>query len=60
MPENDPHRERLKHMYAAAPTDRYFNPGMTLSEGRATVTVKACTAFYYADNAVHGSVALQG
>ncbi len=43
-------------MYAAAPINRYYAPVLTISEGRAELTIPVKPDFFHAANAVHGSV----
>ena len=56
MPDKELHFRRLERMYAAAPTNRYFRPVMTVGEGRATVRMTVREEFFHAGNAVHGSI----
>ena len=50
------HFRRLEDHYHAAPTNRYYQPRLTVSDGAATVEVEVREDFYHAMNAVHGSV----
>jgi len=50
------HHRRLERLYAAAPINRYFEPALRISEGRAEVTIPVKPEFFHAAGAVHGSV----
>src|SRR5437660_10506789 len=52
----DEHFRKLERMYAAAPINQYFRPALTVSEGRAEVTMAVQSDFFHAARAVHGSV----
>jgi uncharacterized protein (TIGR00369 family) len=56
MPDNEQHFRRLERMYAAAPTNQYFRPTMTVGEGQAAVKMTVREEFFHAGNAVHGSI----
>jgi uncharacterized protein (TIGR00369 family) len=43
-------------MYASAPINAYFAPHLTVSEGRAEVSIPVRPKFFHAAHAVHGSV----
>jgi len=43
-------------MYAAAPINRYFEPDLRISEGKAELTILIKPDFFHAAGAVHGSV----
>jgi uncharacterized protein (TIGR00369 family) len=43
-------------MYASAPVNRYFNPTLTVDDGRATVAITVRPDFFHAAHAMHGSV----
>lgn len=53
---NEEHFRKLERMYASAPINDYFRPTLTISEGRAELTMHVRRDFYHAANAVHGSV----
>ena len=50
------HYRKLEHMYASAPTNRYYAPVMRVSEGRAELVIPIRPEFFHAAGAVHGSV----
>ena len=50
------HYRRLERAYAAAPTNRYYEPVLRVSEGKAEVTIPVRADFFHAAGAVHGSV----
>lgn len=56
MVNGDQHFRRLERMYASAPINRWFEPEMTVGEGRATVKMIIRKDFFHAAGAVHGSV----
>ena len=43
-------------MYASAPINAYFAPRLTVSDGRAEVSIQVRPDFFHAAHAVHGSV----
>lgn len=53
---NEEHYRRLERMYAAAPTNEYYNPVLRVSEGAAELSLQAQERFFHAAHAVHGSV----
>ncbi len=55
MPQEE-HFRKLERMYAAAPCNEYFRPRMTISQGRAEVTIKIRPDFFHTAGATHGSV----
>jgi uncharacterized protein (TIGR00369 family) len=56
MTSPDVHFRKLERMYAKAPINRYFEPVLRISEGRAEITIPVKPDFFHAGNAVHGSV----
>jgi len=50
------HYRRLEHMYAFAPTNRYYMPAMCVDEGYAEVIIVVRQDFFHSAGAVHGSV----
>lgn len=50
------HYRRLEHMYAFAPTNRYYMPTMSVSEGYAEIVIVVRQDFFHAAGAVHGAV----
>ncbi len=56
MPTADEHFRRLERMYASAPINAFFAPALTVSDGRAEVTISVRPDFFHAAHAVHGSV----
>jgi len=56
MSSADEHFRRLERMYHGAPINRFFEPVIHISEGRAEITMAIKRDFFHAANAVHGSV----
>lgn len=52
----DEHFRKLERMFHAAPINRFFEPVLRVSEGKAEITVPIKPDFFHAANAVHGSV----
>jgi uncharacterized protein (TIGR00369 family) len=50
------HYRKLERMYVSAPTNAYYAPTLSISEGRAEVVIAARPEFFHAAGAVHGSV----
>jgi uncharacterized protein (TIGR00369 family) len=50
------HHRRLERLYAAAPINRYFEPRLRISEGKADLVLPIKPDFFHAAGAVHGSV----
>ena len=50
------HYRKLEQMYARAPINRFFEPRLSVSRGRAQVVIAIREDFFHAANAVHGSV----
>lgn len=50
------HYRKLEHMYALAPTNRYYVPTMCVGEGYAEVVIAVRQDFFHVAGAVHGSV----
>ena len=50
------HYRKLERMYAQAPTNEYFAPQMTVTEGAAEVRIHVRPDFHHAAGAMHGSV----
>lgn len=50
------HFEKLERMYVNGPNNRYYNPGIRITEGEAEIVIPIREEFYHAANAVHGSV----
>lgn len=53
---SDEHFRRLERMYLSAPVNDYYNPRLTVEEGRARLRFDVRPEFFHAANAVHGSV----
>ena len=53
---NEEHHRRLERMYATAPINRFFEPRLSISEGRAELVIPVKRELFHAANAVHGSV----
>jgi uncharacterized protein (TIGR00369 family) len=56
MSPADEHFRKLERMFHAAPINRFFEPVLRVSEGKAEITVPIKPDFFHAANAVHGSV----
>jgi len=56
MPPLDEHFRKLERMYRRAPINRYFEPAIRISEGRAVITMPVKPEFFHAAGAIHGSV----
>jgi uncharacterized protein (TIGR00369 family) len=56
MPSADEHFRKLERMYHGAPINRFYEPVIRISEGRAEITMPMKPDFFHAANAVHGSV----
>lgn len=56
MTPADEHFRKLERMFQAAPINRFFEPVLRVSEGKAEITVPIKPDFFHAANAVHGSV----
>ena len=50
------HFRKLERMYAAAPTNEYYQPRLSVSQGRAEVRIQVRSDFHHALGAMHGSV----
>jgi uncharacterized protein (TIGR00369 family) len=56
MTPADEHFRKLERMYLGAPINRFYEPVIRISEGRAEITMPMKPDFFHAANAVHGSV----
>ncbi len=57
MSEDDEvHYRKLERLYASAPINEYFRPTLSISEGRAEITIAVRPEFFHAAHAVHGSI----
>ena len=56
MTPADEHFRKLERMYVRAPINRFYEPVIRISEGRAEITMPMKPDFFHAANAVHGSV----
>jgi uncharacterized protein (TIGR00369 family) len=56
MASADEHFRKLERMYLGAPINRFYEPVIRISEGRAEITMPMKPDFFHAANAVHGSV----
>lgn len=52
---NTEHFRKLERMYAAAPCNEYYEPELSIEEGKATLTMPVKEDQFHAANAVHGS-----
>lgn len=50
------HYRGLETMYQAAPTNQYYQPQMTVTEGQAEIQFAVRPEFFHSAGAVHGSV----
>lgn len=50
------HYRKLERMYLSAPINAYYAPTISISEGRAEVTIAVRPEFFHAAGAVHGAV----
>ena len=53
---NQDHYSKLERMYAGAPINKFFQPRLTIGEGRAELRLAVRPDFFHAANAAHGSV----
>lgn len=57
MMTKEEHYKKLEWMYVhEAPINKFYKPGISITEGRAEITIKSDTKYFHAANAVHGSV----
>ena len=52
----EPHYRKLEYMYLSAPNNRYYEPRIVISAGKAVVSVDVKPEFYHAAGAAHGSI----
>jgi uncharacterized protein (TIGR00369 family) len=50
------HQRKLERLYAAAPTNAYYNPSISIGAGIAEIRIDVRRDFFHAAAAVHGSV----
>jgi len=50
------HYRKLERMYRGAPTNRYYEPEVSVGAGAATIRIRVKEDFFHAVDAVHGSV----
>jgi uncharacterized protein (TIGR00369 family) len=50
------HFRKLENMYHTGPVNRFFQPTIEISEGKAVLTMEVKEQFFHAANALHGSV----
>jgi uncharacterized protein (TIGR00369 family) len=53
---SEEHFLRLERMYLSAPINDYYDPTLTVEEGKARLQFDVRPDFFHAANAVHGSV----
>lgn len=53
---NEEHFRKLERLHAQAPTNEYYQPILTIGEGRAELVIPVRSQFFHAAGAVHGSV----
>jgi uncharacterized protein (TIGR00369 family) len=53
---SEQHFRRLERMYLSAPINDYYDPQLTVEEGKARLQFDVRPEFFHAANAVHGSV----
>jgi acyl-coenzyme A thioesterase PaaI-like protein len=56
MTSPEEHVRKLENMYATAPINRYYEPVLRISKGRAESTIAVKPDVFHASNAVHGPV----
>lgn len=49
------HYTKLENMYLGAPTNRYFQPRISIARGEAEIVIPVKEDFFHAGGAVHGS-----
>ncbi len=52
----DPHYRKLENMYLSAPTNDYYQPQISISKGKAEITIDVQKKMFHAAGALHGSV----
>ncbi len=52
---SDEHYRKLERMYLAAPTNEYYRPRISISEGQAVLEVDVTPKLYHSAGAMHGS-----
>jgi len=50
------HYRKLENMYHSAPCNTYYNPHLTVEDGKAVVLIPVRSNLFHAAGAVHGSV----
>jgi len=50
------HYRKLENMYHSAPCNAYYNPHLTVEDGKAVVLIPVKSNLFHAAGAVHGSV----
>ena len=50
------HYKKLEAMYLDAPINKFYLPGINVSEGKAEISIQVKEEFFHAADAVHGSV----
>jgi uncharacterized protein (TIGR00369 family) len=53
---SEDHFRKLERMYKNDRTNAYYEPVLSVSEGEATLTMRAQERFFHAAGAVHGSI----
>jgi uncharacterized protein (TIGR00369 family) len=56
MNPDEEHYRKLERMYNTAPINRFFEPVLRISEGKAEIRMPIKPEFFHAAHAVHGSV----
>ena len=56
MPLDTDHFRKLENLYLSAPTNEYYAPSISISEGRAEVCIPIVPKLFHAANAAHGAV----
>ena len=52
---SEEHYRKLENMYHSAPCNEYYNPTLTVWEGKAEIVIPVKRSFFHAAGAVHGS-----
>jgi len=50
------HYKKLEQMYLAAPINLFYNPTISIAEGKCEIIIDVKQDYFHAANAVHGSV----
>lgn len=53
---DEEHYRKLERMYLSAPINRFYEPDITVSDGRCVITMPMQKKFYHAAHAAHGAI----